>query len=117
MPAVWGQTPRSGREVLGTDGQVFPLGKLRSAQRLKPSPAELEPWCVSLRKPFPNGQGTAWQRGRAAERSGALLFEYAQFLSERLKAPKCFAEWKPKRAATRNATPASKDFIYLVIKQ
>lgn len=37
--------------------------------------------------------------------------------SERLKARKCFAERKPKQAATQNAPPVSKYFIYFVIKQ
>lgn len=37
--------------------------------------------------------------------------------SERLKARKCFAEQKPKQAATQNAPPVSKYFIYFVIKQ
>lgn len=52
---------------------------------------------------------------------GKIIFGFAflihSFCSERLKACKCFAERKPKQAATQNAPPVSKYFIYFVIKQ
>lgn len=106
------------------DGQVFPSGVTWAncllggiSPQLSSSPAALELSWALLGAAVPQPLGPCVSAGTGSKIISASAFLMHSLCSERLKARKCFVGQKPKQAATQNAPPVSKYFIYFVIKQ